>query len=297
MIKRDRTGTPTERALVRMLMESTGTNFMDSGGQFGRQWQRNQATGMWRAADWLATPELQVDGGWSSTVDEATGVETTDDAWPVLSLFHYLRQRLEFDSQLTAWLVREGNRHPDRMWLADMEEFAQARHEADRDAYWGLGGDNTYNRETLLSQDLQYDQFTYRDTPYVAVSIHNGADARGGYTSPKVFAVTTDEPWSLFDWDQWSFGHTAEHTDSQEPLPGLPALPAPEEHVWDKESGSSDGWVESGGTYVRLVDYAAYGHLSEGGKSLVWERRDGGSWVPRCPIDGAPCEVYAPTAW
>ena len=164
-VKRDRTGTPTERALVRMLMESTGTHFLDSGGAYGRAWQRNQASGMWQAKDWLATPEIWSDG--FSREEESEGVEVTDDAWPILSTFHYLRKRLDFDAPLTAWLIREGNKTNDP-WYASMERWVDERHEGGPDAYWGPSmGDYTYNRENLLSQDFQFSAFTYRDEPYV----------------------------------------------------------------------------------------------------------------------------------
>lgn len=293
-VKRDRTGTPTERALVRMLMENTGRHFLDSGGAYGRSWQRNQATGMWQAKDWLATPEIWSDGGFGEK-EESPGVFTSTDAWPTLSTFHFLRGRLEFNSQLTAWLIREGNRSDDA-WLVSMEEWAEERHEGDRNDYWGPGmGDYTYNRENLLSQDFQYSAFTYQDQPYVALQIHGGADARGGFTAPKVFAVTTDEAYSFMDWHTWSFGHEHAVTDTQEPLPGLPALPEPEQHFWDAE-GPHD-WIEYGGTFVTMDAYAEHGHVD--GKHLVWERSEatGDVWRPRCPIDGAVCEIYAKQAW
>lgn len=292
-VKRDRTGTPTDRALVRMLMESTGRHFLDSGGAYGRAWERNQATGMWQAKDWLATPEIWSDGGFGGE-EESEGVEVTDDAWPVLSTFHYLRQRLDFNSQMTAWLIRAegGNDEP---WYASMERWVESVHEGGRDDYWGPNmGDYTYNRENLLSQNFQYSAFTYHDEPYVALQIHGGADARGGFTAPKVFNVTTDEAYSFMDWHNWSFGHDAEVTDTQEPLPELPALPEPERHYWDHSNGD---WIEYGGTFVTMDDYAAHGHVS--GKNLTWEKseRTGGVWMPRCPLDGAVCEIYAPSAW
>lgn len=293
-VKRDRTGTPTDRALVRMLMENTGRHFMDSGGAYGRAWQRNQATGMWQAKDWLTTPEITSDGGVSGD-EESEGVEVTSDAWPVLSTFHYLRNRLEFDPQLTAWLIREGNQTNDP-WLVSMEQWTQKLHEGGRDAYWGPSmGDNTYNRENILDQDFQYSAFIYRDEPYVALQIHGGADARGGYTAPKVFRVMTDEAYSFLDWNNWSFGHTRTVVDTQETLPGMSAdlVSEPEEHYWDYRSE----WINYVGMYVTMDEYASHGHTD--GKDLVWERSEatGGTWLPRCPIDGTVCQIYAEQAW
>lgn len=292
-VKRDRSGTPTQRALVRMLMENTGQHFLDSGGAYGRAWQHNQATGMWQAKDWCRTPEIWPDGGFNVT-EESPGVEVSTQVWPVLSTFHYLRKRLEFDSQLTAWLIREGERTEDP-WYASMEQWVSKVHEGEPGDYWGPDmGDYTYNRENLLSQNFQFSAFTYRDQPYVALQIHGGADARGGFTAPKVFAVTTDEAYSFLDWQDWTFGHDFEVSDVQDPIPGMPALPAPERHYWDFWGGE---WIHYDGSFVKLGDYAAHGHVD--GNDLVWERSDAtnGQWLPRCPVDGMVCQIYAKDVW
>lgn len=291
-MKRDRTGNPTERALVRMLMENTGRHFLDSGGAYGRDWERNQSTGMWRAADWLATPEITTEA-WRGVVDEASGLEVSDDGYPTLSVFHYLRQRLEYDSQLTAWLIREGDRTNDP-WLESMEQWAEARHEKGSD-YWDLASFNSYNDENLLSQTIQGTRFTYRDAPYVALQIHGGADVRGGYTKPKVFRVMTDEAWSFFDWQDWSFGHEwGPFPDAQEPLPDMPSLPESERHYWDIRGGEA---TDYDGMYVKWDEYADRGHLTAT-DNLAWVRpAEGGMWAPRCPLCGQRTEVYAPPAW
>lgn len=49
-------------------------------------------------------------------------------------------------------------------------------------------GENTANRETSLSQVLQFTLFTTRSESFVLLQIHGGADYRGGYTRPRVFS-------------------------------------------------------------------------------------------------------------
>ena len=52
---------------------------------------------------------------------------------------------------------------------------------------------NSFNWDSDLSQDIQY-QFLYIDNAcYVLIQIHNGADARGGYTSAKLFKCKYDQ--------------------------------------------------------------------------------------------------------
>ena len=49
--------------------------------------------------------------------------------------------------------------------------------------------------------------------------------------------------------------------------------------------------------YVTMDHYSEHGHVS--GKNLTWCKSDatGGKWLPRCPLDGALCTIYAADAW
>ena len=49
---------------------------------------------------------------------------------------------------------------------------------------------NSYNGESSLSQIIQYTVFSLGGVSgYVALQIHQGADARGGYTAPRIFQL------------------------------------------------------------------------------------------------------------
>jgi hypothetical protein len=68
----------------------------------------------------------------------------------------------------------------------------------------------TFNEENVLSQDIQ---FLYADNIFdnniIALSIHNGADARGGLTDYKFFKVE----WDMFlnySLDYYNDKHTRE---------------------------------------------------------------------------------------
>ena len=55
---------------------------------------------------------------------------------------------------------------------------------------------NSYNYENALSQVFQYIWFEYDYDEYIAISIHNGCDIRGGYTDIHIFKVEwSEEMW------------------------------------------------------------------------------------------------------
>jgi len=59
---------------------------------------------------------------------------------------------------------------------------------------------NTFNEECSLTQTLQFITLgdTY-DSNIIALSIHNGADVRGGYTDYKIFEIETDLFYSWYE--------------------------------------------------------------------------------------------------
>lgn len=200
--------TPTQQALYEMLTENTGRHMLDSGGAYGRNWERNQR---FTIQDFLDREPSTLSGRW--------GLEITHD------LFHWLDDRVEYEEEIDAlferWATTGDREH--EPWLVCAERFL---HEVLGEVYGIYGeGDpitvNTYNGEDLLSQTIQYvyfevpetiyltpshDGFIYsslsldEDEPregvieldsdaYVLLQIHGGCDVRGGYTRPRVFRV------------------------------------------------------------------------------------------------------------
>lgn len=105
------------------------------------------------------------------------------------------------------------NRHP-----SENSEVARALHGAGLyDAFFealgekpgGLYGEGeplseyTYNVENCLSQDIVFTLFTWQGTEYVFLQIHNGADARGGFTDPVIFSTHDDSFLSYADATIW----------------------------------------------------------------------------------------------
>lgn len=185
----------TAEVIAGMLKENTGVHMLDSGFANGRHWQQNQDR------DFNSEPATTITARW--------GLEITHN------VYHFLCEALEydpaFDSYFQDW--RESEDHP---WGSGCEDFVTAL----RSMGYTLGGDytspdapfftvNTYNGDDLLSQVILYtffeidfgpyddfdrnqpepDDFIAKPGAYVILSIHGGADVRGGYTDPKIFKV------------------------------------------------------------------------------------------------------------
>jgi hypothetical protein len=168
----------TERTIARMMRENTGASILDSGGAYGRAWQRNLTVDF--SARPIATVEFSV-ARWHGK-DEL-------DVCPTIDLFHYLTSRLEYDRALTRQFRKFANLPENRedYDLANMEAFpawiADKRGEDASEVYTG----NSYNEDNYLSGTVQFTCFTLDNEEYVLLQIHGGCDVRGGYTAPKVF--------------------------------------------------------------------------------------------------------------
>lgn len=195
----------TNQVISEMLQENTGRHMLDSGGAYGRNWERNQNRDF--AEEEESYSEFR---SWGDGLE----IEVTHN------LYHWLTDRVEYDEKLQGLFDDFANLpgNEDEGWLTLMENFAK------RLGGKGLYGDgepmtiNTYNGEDLLSQTIQYTYFEiYEDVygppslqdaddegevivdagDYVLLQIHGGCDVRGGYTAPKVFRVKDEG--ALFD--------------------------------------------------------------------------------------------------
>lgn len=157
--------TRTREVLAELLTEPTGRHILDSGGAYGRHWERNAGRTL---AEWDAQPRA-----WA-------------DRWGVtLSVYHYLAERLEYASTLDAEFRAFCSENPDDGWLSLAESFA---FEKDASAHtW-----NTYNGEDSLAQTLQGVTFSHDGEVFTLLQIHGGCDVRGGYTAPRAFRITVD---------------------------------------------------------------------------------------------------------
>lgn len=175
--------TDTQKLVYAMLTENTGSHMLDSGGAYGRNWEKNQAKTI---EDFDNELETTIDK--SEWTDKDGKVHTEYER--TVSVFHYLSE-LESDhlcdkfNELNtdckdwdgdfAWGVSQ--KGADFLELIGME----SKHEF-----------NTYNGDSDLSQVLQGAWLDMDGEPYLLLQIHGGCDVRGGYTDAKLFKVEDD---------------------------------------------------------------------------------------------------------
>lgn len=303
--------TMTEQVVASMLVEPTGRHFLDSGGAYGRDWERNQGT---TVADWKAQPRA-----WISSGDFIT-----------VSVFHYLTERLEYSPE---WQARfdafaERDDQQDNPWLATVEEFygeltgfteaeaARERAATPEQRYHGTWRKrepwntyNSYNHENNLSQTIQWSELEVpeldelfdpvtrttvhlptveqiaADYPHhtngfgtqqlVMLQIHGGADVRGGYTKPKAFILQDSDAPIGYDMDSFELYCSYESEDTTEPLPGMPHS-YPERHYMSYRSE----WVDNQGCSGRSEDFwpepvDPEGHGSYAGDYMYYDDENG----------------------
>jgi len=183
--------------------QNTGTHILDSGGAYGRHWERPaevesepglriERVGEYFPidaipADQLArlraddpmerdisgVPSIFVPGDWDAKPGDFVGIEAR------VSTPHFLDAMLTPDRDLQ----REFD-------LFDGEQLSSARYEDILKAFCeerGIdmkSGGYTYNDENDFTQDFVYAMCEDEDDDIIVIRSHNGCDARGGFSSP-----------------------------------------------------------------------------------------------------------------
>ena len=133
----------------------------------------------------------------------------------------------------------------------------------------------TYNDQALLSQDIVFHQFS-TDHDLVILQIHNGADARGGFTSPRVFEC--DE--SLFDYCRATI-YAPNTLDPAQTI--MPFGTDDNSHSWH----SDDGYNFYGDEHNDLETYNVTDEPDQRGQGLIFVEGD----LAYSPINGAQLEA------
>jgi len=154
-----------------MLCENTGIALMDSGGVDGRAWQQNAKH------DITKQPE---------------GYFRWDCLY--INTYHWLKERVEYHAELTDELTEYMETSDEWDYVGAREWVKSIDGELDGEVCY------TYNCENQLNQDVQFSLFQLGKQYFAVIQSHNGADARGGMSTPKVFKIIGDST-SLFDFN------------------------------------------------------------------------------------------------
>lgn len=229
----------TEAVLQAMLTENTGRHLLDSGGAYGRAWERNQGRDFDTEDD--ATLDFYVREAGKYDRDRPEG-DLTIDLMVTVNVYHFLKERLEYAPEADAAFRRWCEIEDEAPYLGGIEEYAESRHASGIDNIMTV---NTYNGEDSLSQVLQYTVWkdAEDDEVYIGLSIHGGADVRGGYTDVRIFTCY-GEPYALMDNADWTIHCDGSGQPDQNPGQlGLDGEPVGESHCglwWDCRGGHLD---------------------------------------------------------
>lgn len=177
------------RAWLAAIKENTGSHVLDSGGAMGRHWQRNKGLTIENAYDW--THRLNVDK-WGFSV--------------TINVLHYLESNFVIDRTRTARFHRfaHSKEWAGECWFDCLKAWVKSTNG------YLTNGDNTYNHENWLSQEVLMQGFVDGGgNEWYAISTHNGADVRGGYSRPYLCKIDEIE-WNVWMTDGWlgcSNGH------------------------------------------------------------------------------------------
>lgn len=268
----------TESVLQSMLTENTGRNFLDSGGAYGRNWERNQGR------DFEAEPSQRVDFCYYPARDgrqASIGIDLT------LNVYHFLQDNLSFDSDMDSKYQAFCKETDPNNESYDLELIEQFWAHLSNEGYsvrgiYGEGEpciENTYNHESNLSQVLQFGYATIatdqngNHEPYIFLQVHGGCDVRGGYTGVRVFAAQDLDGTGILDAAKGSISCSNN----------------PQDHYWYTDDANH--WYFEG-TYgcdagKNLEEYSA----DELGLSLELEYKDQKGYCPFCLKDGVKAEL------
>lgn len=188
--------TQVQRLVYRMITECTGRHFLDSGFDNGRHWQRNQKKTI---RDFMNEPTEK----FFADIREATDKhEARVDISRNVSVFQYLTHSLQLD-EICDKFNRRNNKPKDweggddKIYGVSRRAWDWLTENADVTVKYTV---NTYNHDSDLSQILQYSVLEINDETYFVIQIHNGADARGGYTDAKLFKGSYHSEGRIHEW-------------------------------------------------------------------------------------------------
>jgi hypothetical protein len=138
----------TKDVILEQLTENTGRALCDSGGAYGRNWERNQG----KTWEYFTKDPVTLE----ASVYAYNGDRPQLEFMATISLAVWMENNLEFSDELqSAFDEFVATRPEDEHWLEMMEEFA--RKSGASLNRWSVG--NSYNEDNDLSQNIPVRHF------------------------------------------------------------------------------------------------------------------------------------------
>lgn len=159
----------TKNILKEMLIEPVKHYLGDSGAIYGYQYNKNQKQG-------IQTGKQKV----SFFIDDNNKETELAPIVPIFDLFNF---NLEYTDICKELEMQINN-------IFDIEDYIREDNNVFEKHDYSNAVKYTYNNpDKLYSQDFQYIYFLYNNEDYICISIHNGCDARVGFTKPHIFKL------------------------------------------------------------------------------------------------------------
>lgn len=178
----------TQQKILEQLKENTGRHICDSGGAYGRHFERN-ASKSWED---LANDPVRLEAFvYSHTTPHKLELIGT------VKVAAYMKENLTYRQDLQdafhVWVEKNEEITKDMYETEQVFAFAQQF----KTKYDKPDFTYTYNQDSALSQDIQFITFEWVDAEgfdvkAALVSTHNGCDARGGFSTYCAYEIDHD---------------------------------------------------------------------------------------------------------
>lgn len=221
-----------ESIIADMLTENTGSHILDSGRVYGYNYDKNKKRCFRDEQDYTITMDVYrfKDG------------DIRFECYPTISLYHHLNNTLgDYNEEMNKTFenfVKYYDRitGDDNSWDSLMGVFLFGLSDEEEQSYRGFLASldtltvyeeqvldsitlhnlitstemepqgYTYNEENCLDQDFIFKVFTFNGDQFVFIQTHNGCDARGGFSSPKIFEIEYFQEYPFLYYDGSSTG-------------------------------------------------------------------------------------------
>ena len=162
--------------------ENTGSHMLDSGGAYGRHWER-------------------------SAIEDSEPLVTFPQDYALINTGVFLDEMMTIDKTIQEEFeaFAETDEQKEQSWDDTVDDFVKSKG-------WGVCTSGyTYNEENSLNQDYLYSVLAFdpdevgdwcyleEDESVVVIRTHNGCDARGGFSMPIFCHCNNDEYVMPFD--------------------------------------------------------------------------------------------------